>query len=226
MVSTFEAQLLVTPAGKPVTVAPVAPVVAYVMLVMAVLIQRNCALVPMAEVSESVAPVYTKSMALPFCCTEKVPTNACAKDAVLMVNLFAAKEAMLVPWAIRHVYELHVLNPVGFPLTNMVVLLAEVALTVIAPLDASKSQLVPAVPLTLLISNRYEDAGLKVNAPVLSVPTVVAALPGATVPLRATVPVVVTLPPSVALAATVTALVEAVLPLTSNVPALSVVTPE
>ena len=45
------AQLPVTPAGSPLKVAPVAPVVEYVMLVIAVLIQTVCALVPAAEVS-------------------------------------------------------------------------------------------------------------------------------------------------------------------------------
>jgi len=44
------AQLPVTPAGNPLKVAPVAPVVEYVMLVMAVLIQTVCALVPAADV--------------------------------------------------------------------------------------------------------------------------------------------------------------------------------
>ena len=39
IVNTFAAQLPVTPAGRPDTVAPVAPVVARVMLVIAVLIQ-------------------------------------------------------------------------------------------------------------------------------------------------------------------------------------------
>jgi hypothetical protein len=44
----------VTPAGKPVTVALVAPVVPYVMLVIAVLIQTVCELVPDADVNETV----------------------------------------------------------------------------------------------------------------------------------------------------------------------------
>jgi hypothetical protein len=45
----FVLQLPVTPDGNPVTVAPVAVVVAYVMLVSAVLIQSVCASVPTAE---------------------------------------------------------------------------------------------------------------------------------------------------------------------------------
>ena len=40
----------VTPAGKPLKVAPVALVVEYVMLVIAVLIHTVCALVPAADV--------------------------------------------------------------------------------------------------------------------------------------------------------------------------------
>ena len=51
MVTTSAAQLPVTPAGRPVTVAPVAPVVAYVIFVMAVLIHRVCASVPATELS-------------------------------------------------------------------------------------------------------------------------------------------------------------------------------
>ena len=51
MVTTLEAQFPVTPAGKPLKVAPVAPVVEYVILVMAVLIHLVCASVPAAEVN-------------------------------------------------------------------------------------------------------------------------------------------------------------------------------
>ena len=50
MVTTLAAQLPVTPAGKPLKVAPVAPVVEYVIFVIAVLIQTVCALVPAADV--------------------------------------------------------------------------------------------------------------------------------------------------------------------------------
>ena len=51
MVTTSAAQLPVTPAGKPVTVAPVATVVTYVIFVIAVLIQTVCTSVPTAELS-------------------------------------------------------------------------------------------------------------------------------------------------------------------------------
>ena len=50
MVTTLAAQLPVTPAGKPLKVAPVAPVVEYVMLVIGVFRQTDCALVPAADV--------------------------------------------------------------------------------------------------------------------------------------------------------------------------------
>ena len=49
IVTTLANQLPVTPAGSPLNVAPVAPVVEYVILVIAVLIQGVCALVPAAE---------------------------------------------------------------------------------------------------------------------------------------------------------------------------------
>lgn len=49
MVTTLAAQLPVTPAGKPLKVAPVAPVVAYVILVIGVLIHTVCASVPGAD---------------------------------------------------------------------------------------------------------------------------------------------------------------------------------
>lgn len=54
MVTTLAAQLPVTPAGRPVTVAPVAPVVAYVILVIGVLTATVCVLVPGAEVRDTV----------------------------------------------------------------------------------------------------------------------------------------------------------------------------
>ena len=54
MVTTFASQLPVTPAGRPVIPAPVAPVVAYVILAIAVLMQTVCASVPAAEVSVTV----------------------------------------------------------------------------------------------------------------------------------------------------------------------------
>ena len=50
MVATFDAQAPETPAGKPLNVAPVAVVVAYVIFVMAVLIHLVWELVPTAEV--------------------------------------------------------------------------------------------------------------------------------------------------------------------------------
>jgi hypothetical protein len=54
IVATFEAQAPVTPAGNPLNVAPVVVVVAYVMLVIAVLMHRVCESVPAADVSVTV----------------------------------------------------------------------------------------------------------------------------------------------------------------------------
>ena len=51
IVTTFEAQLPVTPAGNPLNVAPVAPVVAYVMALIDEVIQIAWLFVPAAEVS-------------------------------------------------------------------------------------------------------------------------------------------------------------------------------
>ena len=54
MVATFPAQLPVTPAGKPTNIAPVAPVVAQVIVVIAVLIHVVWASVPTAELNTEV----------------------------------------------------------------------------------------------------------------------------------------------------------------------------
>jgi hypothetical protein len=51
IVTAFDTQTPETPAGSPVTVAPVAPVVEYVILVIAVLMQTVWLSVPAAEVS-------------------------------------------------------------------------------------------------------------------------------------------------------------------------------
>ena len=56
MVTTLAAQLPLTPAGKPANVAPVAPVVLYIILAIAVLIQTVCASVPADEVNVIVLP--------------------------------------------------------------------------------------------------------------------------------------------------------------------------
>jgi hypothetical protein len=47
----LDAQLPVTPAGKPLKVTPVAPVVAYVIVWIGMLIHKVCALVPAPEVN-------------------------------------------------------------------------------------------------------------------------------------------------------------------------------
>ena len=50
IVATLLAQLAVRPAGKPLKVAPVAPVVAYVIVAIGELMQIDCASVPTADV--------------------------------------------------------------------------------------------------------------------------------------------------------------------------------
>jgi hypothetical protein len=71
MVATFEAQAPDTPAGKPLNVAPVAVVVAYVIFVIAVLIQRVCASVPTAEVLAIV--LFGVTVIVPVAFTEPQP---------------------------------------------------------------------------------------------------------------------------------------------------------
>ena len=69
IVTILADQLPVTPAGKPVTLAPVAPVVEYVMLVIAVLMHFTCASVPTAEVRVIVLSGFTviaKVLAVPL----------------------------------------------------------------------------------------------------------------------------------------------------------------
>ena len=51
IVTTFATQFPLTPAGRPLKVAPVAPVVLYVMLVSAVFTHTVCASVPTAELN-------------------------------------------------------------------------------------------------------------------------------------------------------------------------------
>jgi hypothetical protein len=59
IVTILDAQLPFTPAGSPEKVAPVAPVVEYVIFVIAVLIQRVWLLVPTAEVRVIVLAAVT-----------------------------------------------------------------------------------------------------------------------------------------------------------------------
>jgi hypothetical protein len=59
MVTTLPAQLPVTPVGRPVTVAPVAPVVLYVMLVIGVFIHTVCVVVAGADVLVTVLLAVT-----------------------------------------------------------------------------------------------------------------------------------------------------------------------
>ena len=59
IVTTLTAQFPVTPAGSPEKVAPVAPVVEYVIFVIAVLIHRVWLFVPAAEVRVTVFAAVT-----------------------------------------------------------------------------------------------------------------------------------------------------------------------
>jgi hypothetical protein len=59
MVMLGEAQLLLTPAGKPDTIAPVAPVIEYAILAIAALMHTDCVAVVPAEVSVMELPAVT-----------------------------------------------------------------------------------------------------------------------------------------------------------------------
>ena len=59
IVTVFEFQVPVTPAGNPFTVAPVAPVVEYVMFDIGLPLQMLCVLVPVAEVKVIVLVGFT-----------------------------------------------------------------------------------------------------------------------------------------------------------------------
>ena len=67
------AQLPVTPAGSPLKVAPVAPVVEYVILVMAVLIHTDWVLVPGAD--ESVTVLLAVTVIVPLAVTGHPPVS-------------------------------------------------------------------------------------------------------------------------------------------------------
>ena len=117
------------------------------------------------------------------------------------------------------------LNPVGFPVKLITTGEPEVAEIVIAPEEVNKSQLAPAVPATFEISKVYFELVPNVHAPVDKIPTVEAALPGATVPDKLTVPFTVPLPPSVPDEPTVNELLALVMPFTKSAPAFTVVVP-
>ena len=93
MVTTFPAQDPVTPAGKPVTVAPVAPVVPRVIVVIGELIQ-TVRLMPVATVFNGVTvivPVVVAGGQPPVVVTVYVNVPL-AVGVPLMVNTFAAQE--------------------------------------------------------------------------------------------------------------------------------------
>ena len=71
MVTTFEAHAPLTPAGKPLKLAPVAPVVVYVISVMAVLIHFVWAFVPAAD--DNVTVLFAVTVILPVAATVPQP---------------------------------------------------------------------------------------------------------------------------------------------------------
>jgi hypothetical protein len=71
MVITFDAHAPLTPAGKPLKVAPVAPVVVYVILFMAVLIHAVWAFVPAAD--DNVTVLFAVTNILPVAVTVPQP---------------------------------------------------------------------------------------------------------------------------------------------------------
>jgi hypothetical protein len=73
IVATLEAQVPVTPVGNPEKVAPVAPVVAYVILAIAVLMHTVCASVPTAELRVTVFKGFTITLAVTGVPVQVVP---------------------------------------------------------------------------------------------------------------------------------------------------------
>ena len=112
------------------------------------------------------------------------------------------------------------LNPLGVPLRYTVKV--PLALAAIAP-ALSKSQSVPAVPAAFEMSTFIAPPAFKVSAPQARAARAPAELPGSTVPLTVRFPTGPS-PISVAPEATVTAEFASE-PLTSSVPALTVVLP-
>jgi hypothetical protein len=75
MVATFDAQAPVTPAGKPMNVAPVAVVVAYVIFEIAELMHRVCALEPAEELKEIVLFGVTLIVPVAFTAPQPAPVK-------------------------------------------------------------------------------------------------------------------------------------------------------
>ena len=59
--------------------------------------------------------VYSKLRPVPVLVTEKLPENEGIKEFVFTTKSVDKKDSTTVPLAICHVYELQLLNPVGFP---------------------------------------------------------------------------------------------------------------
>jgi hypothetical protein len=110
IVTVFELHEPVTPAGKPVTVAPVASVVVYVIFVIAVLMHRVCALVPAAELKAIV--LFGLTIIVPVAVF--VPPVQPPVNVTVYVNI---PETVGVPLIVT-VFELHEpVTPAGNPAT-------------------------------------------------------------------------------------------------------------
>ena len=97
MVTTLPDHVPVTPVGRLLTVAPVAPVVAYVIGAIGVLMHTVCAFVPAAEVSDTVlfavtamVPVAVTTLQPPVRVTVYVMAAPATVGVPLMVTTFPA----------------------------------------------------------------------------------------------------------------------------------------
>ena len=79
MVTVLADQLPLTPAGSPLKLAPVAPVVAYVISIIEVLILAVCALVAAAELNVMVLFGFTTTVALAVVAEVHTPLVTTAK---------------------------------------------------------------------------------------------------------------------------------------------------
>jgi hypothetical protein len=141
IVTVFELHESVTPAGKPVTVAPVAVVVVYVMFVIAVLMHRVCALVPAAELKDIV--LFGVTVIVPVAVF--VPP---VQPPVIVTVYVNVPETVGVPLIVT-VFELHEpVTPAGKPVTFAPVAVVVVyVMFVIAVLMHRVCALVPAAEL-------------------------------------------------------------------------------
>ena len=139
----MEDQLPVTPDGKPVTLAPVAPVVEYVILVIAVFIQRVCALVPAADVKVIVL----------FGVTVIVPVAVIVPQPPVKVTVYVkVPEAVGVPLMVTTLEDQLPVTPEGKPVTVAPVApVVEYVILAIAVLIQRVWALVPAADVRVIV---------------------------------------------------------------------------